>query len=487
MSAQAHSDSSVTRTGVVAGFIGFLFAMELCSGFLQGWFSPILSGLGERFGVGAADLNWVQTSYLLATAVLVPLLAKLGDLYGHKRILVVATAMVTVGSFVAALAPTWGVFLAGRAITGALAVFLPLEFAIVRERAGKKSGKAIGLLVGGLTLGASVGVLLSGILASFLSLTVVLLVPAVLMLLALFVVIFLVPETIVRKSGSLDLAGALLFGLGLAVLLAAVAQGNTLGWLSLPVAGGIVLGLALLATFLVVERRVASPFIELSMLTGPRGIGLPVLIAALFGACMFGGQTPAALFMAIDPTITGFGLGLAPAVIGLALVLSALSAFGGTFIGPRLGARVGDVVAVVIGATALAAGQFLLAGFHNDIVLFLSWSVLAGVGTGIVMAALPNVVVSRAPSDSIGIASGLYNSARTVAGAVAGAAFTAVMIGFLVPVDDGGVITGEAGYAAVWMICGALALGVAVLALVLNARSRTEAPAAAAPELEVAA
>jgi MFS family permease len=99
-----------------------------------------------------------------------------------------------------------------------------------------------------------------------------------------------------------------------------------------------------------------------------------------------------------------------------------------------------------------------------------------------VIAALPNVVVSRAPRDSVGIASGLYNSARTVAGAVAGAAFTAVMAGFLVPIDGGALITGESGYVAVWVICGALALTVAALALVLNAQSRPSAPAAVGAE-----
>ncbi|MFD9660470.1 MFS transporter [Rhodococcus sp. NPDC059968] len=454
------------RLGAAAGFVGFLFAMELSSGFLQAWFSPILSAIGEKYSVGPADLNWVQTSYLLATAVLVPLLAKMGDQYGHKRMLVVATAMVTVGSVVSALAPTYGIFILGRAITGALAAFLPFEFAIVRERAGEQSGKAIGLLVGGLTLGASVGVVLSGVLASFLSLTVLLLVPAALMALALVVVVFFVPETTARTSGRLDWAGAILLGAGLAFALFAISTGNRFGWASGPVLGGLLLGGALLALWVVLERRVASPLVDFAMLSGRAGVGLPILLAALFGAQLFGSQTPIALFVGTDPAAAGFGLGLSSSMIGLVLVFASIAAFVGTFVGPRLGARVGDVTAVIVGAVTAALGYALLTALHSDTVSVLAWLVVSGLGNGIIISALPNVVVARAPRDSVGIASGLYNSARTVAGAIAGASFTAVMSGFTATLDGGSVITSEAGYQAVWVICGLLSLAVAGLAVV---------------------
>jgi len=473
------------RLGAAAGFVGFLFAMELSSGFLQAWFSPVLSEIGEKYTVSPADLNWVQTSYLLATAVLVPVLAKMGDQYGHKKMLAVATAMVTVGSVVSALAPTYGIFILGRAITGALAAFLPLEFAIVRERAGEESGKAIGLLVGGLTLGASVGLVLSGVLASFLSLTALLLVPAVLMALALAVVIFLVPETTARQSGQLDWMGALLLGAGLALALFSLSTGNRFGWTSPPVLGGMILGAALLGIWALVERKVASPLVDFTMLAGRAGVGLPILIAALFGAQLFGGQTPIALFVGTDPAVAGFGLGLPSAVIGAVLVFASIAMFVGTFIGPRLGARVGDVIAVIVGAMVAGLGYFLLTVLHADTIIVLVWLVVTGVGNGIIISTLPNVVVARAPRDSVGIASGLYNSARTVAGAVAGAAFTAVMSGFVTTLPTEIVITNEAGYQAVWVICGVLSLAVAGLAVTTREKRRSPAaPLTAATPIE---
>lgn len=461
-----------SRLGAVAGFVGFLFAIELSSGFLQTWFTPVLSALGTKYSVGPADLNWVQTSYLLATAVFVPLMSKMGDRYGHKRMLMVAAAMVTVGSVVSALAPTFGVFLLGRAITGALAAFLPLEFAIVRERAGKDSGKAIGLLVGGLTLGASVGLLLSGFLAPHLSLETLLLLPAMLMAVAFTIVTFLVPETSTRTTGRLDWTGALLLGGGLALALFAISVGNRYGWTSGVVLGSFATGVALLTAWVVAERRVEHPLVDFKILQGRNGIGLPIVLAALFGAEMFGGQTPIALFIGTDASTAGFGLGLSSTNIGVMLVSTAGAAFVGTVAGPRMALRVGDVNAVIVGGLVAGIGYFMLAALHGGVAAVLICLVVNGFGNGVIIAALPNVVVSRAPADSIGIASGLYNSARTTGGAVAGAAFTAVMSGSTMKLHTGSVITDEVGYEAVWIICGVLSLAVAGLAL------RTREPAA---------
>jgi MFS family permease len=252
----------------------------------------------------------------------------------------------------------------------------------------------------------------------------------------------------------------------LAFALFAISTGNRSGWSSGPVLGGLLLGAALLALWVVVERRVASPLVDFAMLSGRAGVGLPILLAALFGAQLFGSQTPIALFVGTDPAAAGFGLGLTSSMIGLVLVFASIAAFAGTFVGPRLGARVGDVTAVIVGALTAALGYALLTVLHSDTVSVLAWLVVSGLGNGIIIAALPNVVVARAPRDSVGIASGLYNSARTVAGAIAGASFTAVMSGFTATLDGGSVITSEAGYQAVWVICGILSLAVAGLAVV---------------------
>ncbi|WP_028659153.1 MFS transporter [Nocardioides insulae] len=455
------------RLGAVAAFVGFLFAMEVASGMLQGWFTPIVALIGEKYAVGSADLNWVSTSFLLSTAVLVPLISRMGDRYGHKRMLTITAGVVAIGSLVVAFAPSYGVFLAGRVICGALVAFLPLEFAIVRERAGEQSGKAIGLLVGGLTAGVSAGAVLSGLLAAHMSLTALLLFPAVCMAIAFVVVLVLVPETSARTQASVDWVGAALVGAGLALALYGISIGNTAGWTSGRVLGCIIGGLVLLAVWVAVEQRIEHPLIELSALQGRGGIGLPILIAAVFGAQLFGGQTPLALF-ASTPKELGFGLGLSASSTGLLIFVVGFCAFLGTVAGPRLAERLGEVPAIVIGAVVAAAGSFLMVVSHGSLGIFLPWLILNGFGNGIIIAALPNMVVRRAPADSVGIASGLYNTSRTVAGAIAGAAFTAVMSGFVMNAGAGVQITGEGGYEVVWVCCGVLSVLVALLSLLVR-------------------
>jgi len=184
--------SAPTTTGT-ASAVGFLVVLEFTSGLLQGWLPPLLPGILAQYETTAAELNWVSAVYLLSSTVCVPLLSRLGDLYGHRRLLVVAAVLVAIGSVLVAVAPTFGVLLLGRAVQGPLGAFLPLEFAIVRERAGSRAGRAIGLLVGALAIGGSLGLLLSGLTRQHLSLPATLWIPAVLTILAVPVAALLVP------------------------------------------------------------------------------------------------------------------------------------------------------------------------------------------------------------------------------------------------------------------------------------------------------
>jgi MFS family permease len=458
--------SAPAATGT-ASVVGFLVVLEFASGLLQGWLPPLLPGILQQYGATAAELNWVSAVYLLSTTVCVPLMSRLGDLYGHRRLLVVAAILVAIGSVLVAVAPTFGILLLGRAIQGPLGAFLPLEFAIVRERAGDRAGRAIGLLVGALALGGSLGLLLAGITRQYLSLSATLWVPAVLMILAVPVAALLVPETTGRTSGRVDWVGAGLLGLGLVLLLAAVGNGGAWGWADPRTLGGIVGGLAALAVWVAVERRLADPFVDLSLVVHP-GLGLPLLAGFLVGAELFGSQAAVALFLGL-PASTGFGLGLTPGQLGLALLVFGASAFVGTVLAPRLTERAGSRAAVALGALLTAAGYLLTALAHGSSGVFVVWQVLVGVGNGLVLAALSAYVVAHAPVDAVGISGGLFGTARSIGGAVSGAAFAAIMAALLTRLP--GVpkpITSEAGYVAVWLVCAALAIGVGGVALRLR-------------------
>ncbi|MEU7811384.1 MFS transporter [Pseudonocardia sp. NPDC049154] len=466
----------------VASIVGFLVVTELASGITQGWISPLLPSFIERYGLTSADANWITASALLSTVVCVPLLSKLGDVYGHKRLLVLAASLVALGSVIVALAPSFALLLVGRVLQGAITAFLPLEFAIVRERAGERAGRAIGLLVGALTIGASLGLLLAGVARQFLGLTATLWIPAVMMIVVVPLLARLVPETTVRKPGGIDWPGAVLLAVGLVLFLGAVGNGSRWGWGDARTLVGILGGLALLAVWVRVENRTTHPLVPLDVLRRG-GQGLPLLTAFVFGAHLFGSSAPTAVFLGTDPAATGFGLGLTGAALGGALLVLGASMFLATTIAARLTQRVGETAVLVTGTLISAASYLLTALLHFDVALVLLWQAGLGFGGGLVAATLPTIVVERAPRDSVGILSGLYNTARTAAGAVAGAVFAAVMSALVMTGSNGKVVAAESAYVAVWCICAGLAIVVAALAIGVRRGAR----AARAAQVEVAA
>ncbi|MGW4340203.1 MFS transporter [Rhodococcus koreensis] len=452
--------------------VGFLIVMEFGSGLLQGWYPPLLASIGEAHDVSAAALNWVNVIFLLTSVAFVPIIAKLGDIYGHRRMLVLAAALVAVGSLLVALAPTFGLLLAGRVLQAPLIAFLPLEFAIVRDRDPETAGRNIAYLVGSLTAGVLAGGLASGAMMTAVEdLTLVLLVPAVMMLVCVPTARFLVRETAARSRAKVDWLGAILLASGLLALLSGVSNGNSLGWSHPLILALVVGGTVVLIIWVGVERRVTDPLVDFTVMARGRLV-LPVVIAALIGAQIFGSQAPTALFMRSDPNVYGFGLGVSASLAGMLLAVNAAGAFLGSALSDRIARASARHLAIALGAGLTACAYALMIVVPAGAPVFSAYLFLQGFGIGILVGLVPAVIVDRAPADSVGIASGIYNTSRTGAGSIAGAIFTLVMSSMLTTVTVGGVdktVSSLGSYHAVWATCAAICVAIAVLALFLDA------------------
>ncbi|MDH6554159.1 MFS family permease [Streptomyces sp. SAI-135] len=459
----------------IASIVGFLVFTELASGIAQGWVIPLLPSFVERYGRSPADANWIVATALLSTLICVPVLAKLGDVYGHKRIMLVVVSAVVVGSVIVAVAPTFPVLLLGRALQGAISALLPLEFAIVRERAGEQANRAIGLLVGSLTVGASLGLLLAGLARQHLSLAATLWIPAVMMVVIVPFLVRLVPETTARRPGGIDWAGAALLGGGLALFLATVGNGSRWGWTEARTLAGLIGGAALLVIWVAIERRVTNPMVPLDVIWH-RGQRIPLLTAFVFGAHLFGSSAPTASFLGTSPHAAGFGFGLSGTALGASLTVMGVAMTLSAAIAARLAEQVGQS-ATLVGGAVISAGAYLLTVLtRHDLAWFLVWQAGLGIGSGLVAAILPAIVVTRAPQDSVGIMSGLYNTSRTAAGSVAGAVFAAVMSAMVTVLSSGQAGVAESAYVVIWSICAVLSVTVGFLALAVT-RSRRAIPA----------
>ena len=118
------------RTGLIVLYLslgGLSFAV------LQSLVAPALATIGQDLGVATSDASWILTAYLLSAAVLTPVLGRLGDMVGKRRMLIVVLALLLIGTVLAALAPNLGVLIIARALQGAAGAIMPLSIGVVRD------------------------------------------------------------------------------------------------------------------------------------------------------------------------------------------------------------------------------------------------------------------------------------------------------------------------------------------------------------------
>lgn len=111
MNEPAAIDASKVRFGALGAVVGFLVFVELTSGVIQGFYTPLLTDIARHFGVPDADVNWLEGGQAMVAAIVIPAFAKLGDMIGHRRMLLVSTAITAVASLVMPLTGNFWLFL----------------------------------------------------------------------------------------------------------------------------------------------------------------------------------------------------------------------------------------------------------------------------------------------------------------------------------------------------------------------------------------
>lgn len=475
--------------GALASVVGFLAFVEFTSGVLQGYYTPMLTDIARHLGVHDADVNWLEGAQLMLSALVVPAFAKLGDMVGHKRMLLISTAIAAVAALALPFTDSFAVFLAAWSLMGVIVVWLPLEIALIWSRSRRTEGRSIitaraaGLLVAALETGAIVGALAGGALIDVLPLTVVLLVPGLLVAACFFVILFGVKESPEQTGGVFDTVGLVLISLALLLFTGGLSllrlDGGATSVLSWAVVG---LGLLMLVPFALWELRQDDPLIDVQMFRSP-ALGPVFLTAGLFGVSVLGAQAPLSTFARTDPEVYGYGLGTAGFATSLIIGLYLVGMILGALLYPRI-ARLTTPRLTLLGASVLVGvGYLLFLPFHDTYAQVTTNMVIAGIGSGALVAALPAAAASAAPATQTGVATGLTNSVKTVGGAVASCVFG---IALLNGVADAAGATGDTagsltGYFTVWIVCGVTALVAAVLLLLVPKQAFTDRTADAVP------
>jgi MFS family permease len=461
--------------GLVA-IVGFLVCVELASGILQGYYTPIWQDVANHLGIRDADVNWFEAAQLIVGALVIPFLARLGDLVGHKRVLLLSTAVTALGSWILAFAPSFTTFLIGFAIQGAYVVWLPMEVAIIHRRTagtgrqGLLTRRSAAVLVGALELAVIVGALTSGALVESTSMTVLLVLPAIVVTICFFIILFGIENRPGADTGRIDLAGLGLVTLVLALVMAGLiavrlqGPGSPLAWAL------IVLGFAALVPFVRYEAAHPDPIIDVRLFAQP-GQWPVQLTAFLFGMSVLGAQIPLSTFARTDPAVAGYGLGADAAFVSTLIGLYVVSLAAGAFTLPLTSRWLGARNALVLSSVLVALGYALWLPFHDSTVQALINMAVAGVGSGALVAALPAAAAAAAPPERTGFATGMTNATKTVGGAIASSIFAIALAstGSLSEPTEGHAPL--SGYMTVWAVCAVAALLAACALLVMPRRA----------------
>jgi MFS family permease len=453
---------------ITIGLIGYLFLVELVSGILQGYYVPLISDLVHYLGIKDADFNWFEAAQLLLSALVVPILAKLGDMYGHKRILLVSTVLTAAASWALVFADNFTTFLIAWALQGFYVVWLPLEVALIFDR-GRRTGtgasqtrKAAAFLVVALEAGAIIGALLGGRVFGWFgdNVPLTLTVPAIAVTLVFFAILFGVPESTPIRGRSLDIVGFGILTTGLLLITSGLTflriNGPDAWWVYLLIAAGVLVFIP----FGRYELTKDDPAIDLRVLRQPTM--WPVqLTAGLIGISLLGAQAPLSTYAGTDPS-NGYGLGLDSGDRSTLIGVYLISMIVGAVLFPLLSRRLSPRATLIVAAFFVAVGYLLFIPFHLQAWQVFLNMIVVGLGSGALVGAMPAAAAAAAPHGQTGIAAALTNTTKTIGGSFASAVFGIVLAAGVLTAAAG-TASSLLGYMTVWVICGVGALIAAVL------------------------
>jgi MFS family permease len=428
---------------------------------------PLLPRLMGTFDTTVTAITWVFTASLLAAAVATPLLSRLGDMYGKKRLILVAMGLLVAGSVLCALSSSLGVLIAGRALQGTSIAMIPLAIGMIRDTFPRhRVTAAIGVVSASLGIGGNLGMLLTGLIAArtddhrpaFW-------IAAGMAAAGMVLVAWVAPADGGRVGGRPDYPGAAVLAAWLLCLLLAISQGNAWGWTSAGVLGLFAGALVLCAVWVVIELRVRAPLVAIGLLIGAQS--LPANLASLLaGFSMYAGFTMNAQIIQV-PAGHGYGLGGTVLDVGLLAIPGTAAMLLTAPPTGRLAQRIGAAFTLVVGLIFSCLGYLWLAVSNAHAIDFLGSGALQGVGFGVAYAALGTLAVQHVPMDQSGIASGINALVRTGGGSVAGAVTAAVL---LAHTPAGAGVATQTGYVQCFLLAAAAAALAALVAIVHGVR-----------------
>ncbi|GHJ37959.1 MFS transporter [Streptomyces sp. TS71-3] len=465
---EKHRDRSGGIVPVLA-FAGITVAV------MQTLLVPVIKDLPTLLSTSPSNATWVMTSTLLAGAVATPIMGRLGDLYGKRRMLLASLAVMVIGSLICGFTDQLLVMIGGRALQGFAMGAIPLGIGLMRDELPRERlASAMALMSSSIGVGGGLALPGAALVAQHLDWHALFFTAAALGVVAILLTMLVVPESRVRARGSFDLFGALGLSGGLILLLLPITKGSDWGWGSpttLVLFGAAVL---VLLVWGLIELRLKAPLVDLRT-SARREVLLTNLTSIMVGVAFYAISLVLPQLLQL-PKATGYGLGQSMVVAGLCVAPLGLTMMLTAPLYAKLSRVYGPKVSLLLGMLVIGigygAGLGLMSAPWQTIVI----SVVVGAGIGLAYSSLPALIIGAVDPSETGAANGLNTLMRSIGTSVSSAVIGMVLARTANLTPDGIAVPTLHGFRVSFLIATAAVAGGLVFALFLPSRRR--APAA---------
>lgn len=428
---------------------------------------PVLPGL---LGSSTVAVSWLVTATLLTGSVATPIIARLSDMFGRKKMLILSMVFVLIGSVLAPLGG-FGTLLAGRGLQGLGTALVPVAMAQMRDSLpAHRVAPSLAILSATLGVGGGVGIPLGGMILEALDWQSLFWISALLSVASIVLIALVIPRHDPVDSGRFDLTGAVLLTIGVTALLVAISQGNLWGWASPATLITAFVALVVLLAWGRQQLSTNDPIVDLRA-TASTPLLFTNLASLVLGVLMFTNLLLTTQVLQ-GPAAEG-GFAWSSAAAGLAMLPNAAAMFGVAPLTAWLADRWGPRFVLALGGGVTALGYFLRVLASTSSAMVIVWATVIGIGVGIGYAALPMLILRHAPGPQIGAANGVNALVRAIGTSLASAGVAAIGSIWAVTVA-GAVVPSAAAFAVVGVIAGIGGLVTVLFAALARRRIRAQ-------------